>query len=60
MAVSPFCEGRHHAEIDWSRTRPAAIAFAWYVWDRNYTGPTIISRISARDGRMPSSTPVTP
>jgi regulator of replication initiation timing len=42
------------------KTKANPIAFAWYVWDRNYTSPTIISRISARDGRMPSSTPVTP
>jgi hypothetical protein len=42
------------------KTKANPIAFAWYVWDRNYTGPTIISRISTRDGRMPSSTPVTP
>jgi hypothetical protein len=33
------------------KTKANPIAFAWYVWDRNYTGSTIISPISARDGR---------
>lgn len=24
----------------------SSIAFAWFVWDRNHSGPTILSRIS--------------
>jgi hypothetical protein len=28
------------------RKANSGMAFAWFVWDRNYVGPTIISRIS--------------
>jgi len=35
----------HRAE--WAgRKANSGMAFAWYVWDRSYTGPTVIDRIS--------------
>jgi hypothetical protein len=32
---------------DWTgRKANSGMAFAWFVWDRNYNGPTVIDRIS--------------
>jgi hypothetical protein len=38
----------------------SSIAFAWFVWDRNHTGQTIITRITARADRVSSVTVTTP
>jgi hypothetical protein len=36
----------------WSgRRASSAIAFAWYVWDRDHHGPAVINRISWESGR---------
>lgn len=35
----------HHA-VQAGRTVNCGIAFAWYIWDRSHTGPTVIDRIS--------------
>jgi hypothetical protein len=40
-----------HREGWEGRRARSAVAFAWFVWDRTHSGPTIITRISARADR---------
>lgn len=36
-----------------AKTNSSAMAFAWFCWDRNHSGPTTISRISWSDDYSP-------
>jgi len=41
------CSCGHQCCDQWAgRKSNSGMAFSWWIWDRNYTGPTIIDRIS--------------
>jgi hypothetical protein len=43
----------------WTGPRASsAVAYAWFVWDRNHHGPPIINRISAKGATHEASNPV--